>query len=95
MIDTDVWTCPSCDTTVRTPFCPACGEGRPRAHELTLRGLLGQGVKAFTKLDARLLRSVRSLLRRPGALTLVYLNGPRKPYIGPFALFLLAGSCFC
>ena len=34
------------------------------------------------------------LLRRPGALTVLYHHGPRKPYIGPFALFLLTNVLF-
>ena len=74
----------------RTPTvsCPACGERRIQLSELTVRGLLHQAVEAFTSLDARLWRTLGDLLRRPGALTVLYHHGPRKPYIGPFALFL-------
>ena len=45
-------------------------------------------------MDSRLLRSFRALLFRPGALTTAYLEGPRKPYISPFQLFLLANLLF-
>jgi hypothetical protein len=44
--------------------------------------------------DGRLLRSFRSLVSRPGALTLAYVRGPRKPYLGPFQLFVLANVLF-
>ena len=94
MADTPQWICPACDTPVTTPYCPACGERQPHPHELTLRGLLRQAVEAFTSLDGRLWRSLGNLLRRPGALTVLYHHGPRKPYIGPFALFLLTNVLF-
>ena len=35
-----------------------------------------------------------NLVRRPGALTVHYRHGRRKPYIGPFALFLLTNVLF-
>src|SRR5690349_11260047 len=88
------WTCPSCGALVTTPFCPACGERKLHPDELTLQGLLNQAVKAFTNLDARLWRTLGDLLLRPGALTVRYRSGPRKPYIGPFALFLLTNVLF-
>ena len=50
--------------------------------------------KSVTNLDARLIRTVACLIRHPGELTVRYLVGPRKPYIGPIALFLLANVAF-
>ena len=94
MTDPGSWTCPTCNVEVATPYCPSCGERRLHARDLTLRGMLHKAFEAFTNLDARLLRSVRCLVQRPGALTLLYLHGPRKPYIGPLALFLLANVLF-
>ena len=94
MSDTAQWICPACNTPVTTPYCPACGERQPHPRELTLRGLLRQAVGAFTSLDGRLWRSLENLLRRPGALTVLYYQGPRKPYISPFALFLLMNVLF-
>src|SRR4026209_1593755 len=94
MMDADPWTCPACRTSVVTRFCPDCGESRLHAHDLTLRGLLHQALEAFTSLDARLPRRIWALVRRPGFLTVRYGEGPRKPYVGPFALFLLANLLF-
>ncbi len=54
-------------------------------------------IEAFhsvTDVDSRLIRSLRALVFRPGALTTAYLEGPRKPYISPFQLFLLANLVF-
>ena len=93
-IVTDRWTCPTCRRTVETPYCPTCGE-RPRSpRELTLIGLCEQAFEAFTNVDGRLLRSFRYLIAAPGALTVAFVEGKRKPYLGPVALFLVANVVF-
>ena len=94
MNDTAPWTCPTCQRVLSTPYCPTCGERQLHPRDLTLRGLLAQIAQAITNLDARLIRTVRCLLRHPGELTVRYLQGPRKPYIGPIAFFLFANVLF-
>jgi hypothetical protein len=88
------WTCPTCSCVVSTPYCPICGETRLNAHDLTLRGFIGQVIEALSNIDARLIRSFRCLVTRPGDLTVAYLTGQRKPYILPFPLFLVANLAF-
>lgn len=94
MIATVAWICPSCHDAVSTPYCPGCGERPLQPHELTLRGLGEQVFEAFTNIDGRLLRSFRCLVTRPGQLTIGFLEGRRKPYLGPVALFLVANVLF-
>jgi hypothetical protein len=77
-----------------TSFCSQCGEAFLEPRELTLRGLAHRFFQAVTSIDSRLIRTSWYLLRRPGTLTLAYMNGPRKPYIAPFQLFLLANVLF-
>ena len=91
---TDPWNCPTCHTTVSTPYCPVCGERPLHPRELTFRGLVGQLVGALTTVDGRLLRTFRCLVGRPGFLTVTYLQGQRKPYVGPVPLFLIANALF-
>lgn len=88
------WTCPSCATMVRTPHCPTCGERYLSRKELSLRHLLQQATHAITSVDGRLARSFRAVALSPGMLTTAYMEGRRKPYIGPFQLFLIANICF-
>ena len=88
------WTCPTCHSPVSTPYCPACGESPPSARDLTLRGLVAQLFRAFSNMDSRLMRSFRCLVTRPGVLTVAYVQGRRRPYTGPFQLFLLANVLF-
>jgi hypothetical protein len=91
---TESWTCPTCRRAIATPYCPTCGE-RPRsARELTVRGLIGEAFAAITSIDGRLLRSFRCLVAAPGALTVAFLEGRRKPFLGPVALFLVANVVF-
>ncbi len=94
MSQNERWTCPTCNVPVATPFCPTCGEHALHTRELTLRALFEQLFEAFTNIDGRLIRSFRFLVSRPGALTIAYLKGQRKPYIGPVALFLIINVIF-
>jgi hypothetical protein len=88
------WTCPNCATVVTTPFCPSCGERPVGPLDLSLKGIGAQLIKTAAGLDGRVLRSLRALLRHPGSLTLAYGEGRRKPFVGPFQLFLIANVVF-
>ena len=88
------WTCPNCGIALTTPFCPGCGERPIGAIDLSLKGIAAQLMKTIAGVDGRLLRSLRELLLHPGSLTLAYGEGRRKPFIGPFQLFLLANVVF-
>jgi hypothetical protein len=89
-----VWTCPSCATAVVSHFCPSCGERSPDERELTLHGLASQIFQSLTSIDGKLLRSFMLLMSRPGDLTVAYLEGQRKPFIGPVPLYLMANVLF-
>ena len=65
-----------------------------RAGHLTLADFSRQMLSAFTSVDGKLLRSLRWLLTRPGALSSAYVAGRRKPFLGPLALFLMANGLF-
>jgi Protein of unknown function (DUF3667) len=94
MTETEPWMCPTCHARVSTPYCPGCGERPLRERELTLRGIFNQLIQAFIKIDGRLIRSFLCLVGRPGFLTVAYLQGQRKPYVGPISLFLIANGLF-
>jgi len=94
MPDVERWTCPCCAIAVDTRYCSKCGERPTRPRDQTLRGLLEQLFQAVTSIDGRLLRSLRALLLRPGALTVAYVQGLRLPYLGPVSLFFMANVLF-
>jgi len=88
------WRCPTCGINVSAQHCPGCGEKVLEAKDLTFMGLMGQVFQNLTSVDSRLVRSLRVLATRPGVITRAYLSGPRKPYIGPFQLFLIVNVMF-
>jgi len=53
-----------------------------------------QAFEAFTNIDGRVLRTFRTLITRPGILTVAFIEGRRKPFVGPVALFLVANVLF-
>lgn len=88
------WTCATCGVNVDTLHCPCCGEKVLEAKDLTFMGLMSQVFQSLSSVDSRLLRSLRVLSTRPGVITKAYVDGPRKPYIGPFQLFLIVNVVF-
>ena len=91
---TSPWICPACKVPVTTPFCAGCGEHPLAPTEHTLRGLIHQFANTMSSIDSKLLRSLRDLMFRPGMLTAAYQNGLRKPYMQPFALFVMTNVLF-
>jgi hypothetical protein len=88
------WFCPNCELQVVTPFCARCGEREIKTEDLTLRGAVARVVQAATHVDGRVLGTFKRLLLHPGTLTRAYVNGQRKPFAPPFAIFVLANVLF-
>ncbi|MFL6617814.1 MAG: DUF3667 domain-containing protein [Povalibacter sp.] len=88
------WHCRKCLKSVDSRYCPDCGEAQIKPADLSFRHLLGEAYRAVSSVDSKLLRTFRALMFRPGSLSLAYVSGPRKPFIAPFQLFLLANVAF-
>jgi hypothetical protein len=88
------WKCPGCKRVRQTRFCSQCGEERLRRHDLTLRDLARQFAKGLSSVDGKLLRSSRAILAGPGTLTAAYVQGERRRFVSPLALFLIANALF-
>jgi hypothetical protein len=89
------WECPSCGRRVDgTAYCGGCGERRLGAHDRTLGGLLEQWIETVFHVDGRLWATLNLLWRRPGQLTAEHAAGRRRPYLGPFQLFLAVTLVF-
>ena len=91
---TGKWTCPGCDRRRTTAFCSACGEEPLRPRDLKVDDLATRIFAALSSVDGKLLRSARALLTTPGALTLSYVAGSRRSFLGPLQLFLVANALF-
>lgn len=82
--------CLNCDAPLGSEYCPTCGQRaiEPRASTWHV---IKEAVSDATDVDGRAVRTMRALAS-PGRLTLEFLRGCRTPYLGPFKLFLLAGT---
>jgi hypothetical protein len=81
--------CASCGATLTGPWCAACGERTRKPGEVSLREYLGEWIEALTNLEGRFWGSLRTLVIRPGQLTLDYMAGRRVRWMRPLHLFLL------
>jgi hypothetical protein len=90
--ESDAAACRNCGAALAGEFCHECGERRPDGRrDLSLRHFAGEAVQEFTSLEhSKLLRTLGSLLFRPGLLTREYFAGRRGRYLKPLTLFLAA-----
>jgi hypothetical protein len=90
----ETWDCPTCGQPRHTRYCGECGERALHRHDLTLVGLGEEAIEAVAHVDGRVFRTARALLLQPGDLTLAYVRGQRKPFLGPLQTFLIANVIF-
>ena len=85
--------CVTCGSELAGEYCHACGE---RAHREppTLLRFVGELIGEALDADGRIVKSIRTLIARPGRLTVEYIQGRRKPYLGPAAIFVVSNVLF-
>ena len=85
--------CLNCGAPLTGAFCSVCGQ-RDIPPYPTTRELVVDAVTEFSGWDGRLATTLRSLVRRPGLLTLEFLEGRRARYISPLRLYLTASLIY-
>lgn len=85
--------CKNCETPLEANFCPQCGQ-KNIDLERPLPELLGEAVREAFDVDGRAIRTLWTLIRRPGVLTSEFLAGRRKLYSPPFRLYLVISVLF-
>lgn len=78
--------CPNCSAALSGPFCASCGQ-RQVDLDRPFRDLAGEAMESFLSFDARILRTLWPLIRRPGQLTVEFLAGRRARSVHPFKLY--------
>lgn len=86
--------CANCGEILAGAYCHACGQKRIDDQDRRLGHLLRQAFAVVTDLDGRFLRSLRALAFQPGRLSRDYLDGRRRRWMSPMALFLLANVLY-
>lgn len=85
--------CLNCGEALAGKFCSACGQEDVAPHP-TVQELASDLLGELFSLDSRLLRTLRPLLLRPGALTRDYLAGRRVRFVSPLKIYLIAALLF-
>lgn len=76
-------------------FCDRCGERRISRHDYSIVHFFEHAAEALTHFDLKsLLRALKILMLQPGELMRAYLDGRRKPFIGPIQLFVVLNLVF-
>ncbi|WP_374603276.1 DUF3667 domain-containing protein [Arenimonas sp.] len=86
--------CANCGQILQGVYCHACGQKRVDDADRRLGHLLRQAFAVLTDLDGRFWGSLRALFFQPGRLSRDYLDGRRRRWMSPFALFLLANVLY-
>jgi len=85
--------CRNCDSPLDGSFCPQCGQKNVDL-ERPIFDLLKEVISETFDVDGRALRTLRTLLLRPGVLTSEFLAGHRRRYTPPFRLYLVLSVLF-
>lgn len=87
-------TCPTCKNIFQGKFCNRCGEKVFEPNERSIRHFFGDLLNAFTFLDGKFPRSVKSILVNPGDLSANVAMGVRIPFMKPVSLFFVANFVY-
>ncbi len=85
--DRAIVNCQNCNASLAGAYCSDCGQKAVDVNR-PLRELVHEGLESLTAFDSRVLRTFWPLIRRPGFLTIEYLEGRRARYVPPFKLYL-------
>ena len=85
--------CRNCGTPLVGRYCHQCGQ-RHRTAKPSIKMVAERMVDSVFEVDSRILRTVRLLFLRPGALSSHYFAGRRADFIPPVRLYLVASVVF-
>ena len=86
-------TCLNCGAPRTGPFCAECGQRAAPPHP-TLRELGGQAFSEFSGWDGKIAATLRTLLTKPGKLTLEFLEGRRARFLSPLRVYLMSSVVY-
>ncbi|MEO1086210.1 MAG: DUF3667 domain-containing protein, partial [Acidobacteriota bacterium] len=81
--------CLNCERELIGPYCHHCGQ-KEQDLDIRFSALASDWLGGVAGFDARIWSTLRVLFRRPGQLTLEFLEGRRARYVSPLRLYLVA-----
>ncbi len=85
--------CADCGAPVSGRYCASCGQ-ETLIETPTVRHFVQEFADQYIALEGKLGRTLRTLLTRPGQLTLDYVQGRRQRYVRPLKLYLTISVVF-
>lgn len=85
--------CANCGAERSGPYCSRCGQN-DRDYQRALPPLLSELLREAFELDSRLVRTLKLLLFKPGALSLEFSQNRRASYVSPIRLYLFTSILF-
>lgn len=86
--------CLTCGQSFSGRFCNGCGEKVVEPADRTLWAFVSATFNAYTAVDGRLARSLRTMFARPGRMSHDIARGVRTPYMTPLAMFFVANFVY-
>lgn len=86
--------CRTCESPLAGPYCHQCGERVLTERDRSLSRMLGDFLQGILNFDNKFFRTFKTLVTRPGALTLAYHRGARERFLRPVQLFLIANLLY-
>jgi len=86
-------TCLNCSTEISDQFCPHCGQKKD-VKRLTWHSLVHEVAHFFSHIEEGFIKTSVQLVYRPGSTIREYLEGKRKTYYKPVALYLVWVTIF-
>lgn len=85
--------CPNCGASRSGAYCSVCGQSA-REYQRPIWTLTREFLKTQIDFDSRMIRTLRSLLFKPGFLTTEFARGRRADYVSPVRLYLVVSVAF-
>jgi hypothetical protein len=86
--------CMSCGAPLSGRYCSNCGERAISKHDYSIGHFFELTAESMFHLDGRVLNTFRLLLQQPGVLAEYFLEGRRKPFMGPVQCFVVANFIY-
>ncbi len=81
--------CTNCDIPYEGNFCPNCGEKRFTSHSLSLAHHAEETLEGLTHFDNKFFRTIKTLVTKPGEISLDNVQGRTVRFVKAFQLFLI------
>jgi hypothetical protein len=85
----------NCGAELTGEYCHSCGQKRIHRHEFSVKHFFGHFLHEITHLDSnKILKTLRDLVFKPGALAEEYLAGRKGRYINPIRVYLTFSALY-